>query len=254
MPDADRPDALSPPRIDFLGVTFTRLSLTEAVDRILSRPPDAPFAAVVTPNADHLVRIDREKGAVLDAYRSAWLCVNDSRVVARLARWAGHSLPAVPGADLVAALMDRPDFPRDRPVVLIGGDPELASRLAGRFRLSDLRQHCPPMGLRSDPAARAEAVRFVLHAQAPIVFLAVGSPQQELLAAEIAATGAATGVGLCIGAGLEFLTGTRRRAPAWMRARGLEWLYRLLSEPGRLGRRYLIDSPKIFILFLKNRR
>jgi exopolysaccharide biosynthesis WecB/TagA/CpsF family protein len=85
------------------------------------------------------------------------------------------------------------------------------------------------------------------------VFLAVGSPQQEILAAAIAATRRATGIGLCIGASLEFLAGAARRAPRWVQQAGLEWLYRLGKEPRRLARRYLRDCPAVFPMLLRER-
>ena len=66
---------------------------------------------------------------------------------------------------------------------------------------------------------------------ARFVFLAVGSPRQERLAAAIAATGQATGTGLCIGASLDFLAGVQRRAPSWLQRAGLEWLHRLRRRP-----------------------
>ncbi len=101
----------------------------------------------------------------------------------------------------------------------------------------------------------ARAVRFVIDNPARFVFLAVGSPRQEMLAAAIKATGAARGTGLCIGASLEFLAGAIPRAPGFMQRAGNEWLHRLLVDPRRLGRRYLLDNPVIFRLlcyFLKD--
>ena len=107
------------------------------------------------------------------------------------------------------------------------------------------------MGFDRDAAALRAAVEFVLAHPARFVFLAVGSPRQEILAAAIAATGRATGTGLCVGASLSFLAGAERRAPHWMRRQGLEWLFRLLSDPRRFSRRYLIDSPNVFRLLLR---
>ena len=69
----------------------------------------------------------------------------------------------------------------------------------------------------------------------------------ELLALRV--HGGALGVGLCVGAALDFLTGSAKRAPQWMRGMGLEWLHRLVSEPGRLWKRYLVTGPKVFSLF-----
>jgi exopolysaccharide biosynthesis WecB/TagA/CpsF family protein len=86
------------------------------------------------------------------------------------------------------------------------------------------------------------------------VFLAVGSPRQEWLAAALAGAGGVTGTGLCVGASLEYLCGARVRAPAAMRRLGLEWLWRLGKEPRRLARRYLLDSPRVIGLLLRQRR
>ena len=76
-------------------------------------------------------------------------------------------------------------------------------------------------------------------------------PQQEILGLRVAEAGGAGGTGLCIGASLDFLTGRKARAPLWMRKASLEWLHRLLSEPQRLWRRYLIEGPRIFLLTLR---
>jgi exopolysaccharide biosynthesis WecB/TagA/CpsF family protein len=79
-------------------------------------------------------------------------------------------------------------------------------------------------------------------------------PQQEILAGHIADQPQARGVGLCIGASIDFLTGQQRRAPVWVQKAGLEWLYRLLSDPRRLASRYLIECPRIFFLICLKRR
>jgi N-acetylglucosaminyldiphosphoundecaprenol N-acetyl-beta-D-mannosaminyltransferase len=107
------------------------------------------------------------------------------------------------------------------------------------------------MGFDRDPAAFADTVSFVLAHPARFVFLAVGSPRQERLAAAVAASGRGTGTGLCIGASLGFLAGAEQRAPEWMQLHGLEWAFRLAIDPRRLARRYLLDSPQIVSLLLR---
>ena len=104
------------------------------------------------------------------------------------------------------------------------------------------------MGLRDDPAARTEAARFAAGSGARFILLAVGSPQQELIAAEIAALPEAHGTALCIGASIDFLVGRANRAPRWMQRLSLEWLHRLLTNPRRFWRRYLVDGPRIFVM------
>ena len=102
------------------------------------------------------------------------------------------------------------------------------------------------MGLISNPSARKTAISFARNANARVTLLAVGSPQQELLAHEMRLAGGMTGTALCIGASVDFLVGAQIRAPHFLQRAGLEWAWRLATQPHRLARRYLIDCPIIF--------
>jgi len=236
--------------IRLLGLDFATTDLAETASRLLARPPDAPFGYVVTPNADHLVRLHADPGLAA-IYADAWLRLLDSRVVAGLAYLRGLPVPpVVPGSDLCAHLLARL---RGQRVTIIGLAPTFLPRLVERYGLATPAHHDPPMHFDHDPAAFAATVQFALRHPARFTFLAVGSPRQERLAAAIATTGTARGIGLCVGASLEFLTGARRRAPMWMQRLGLEWLHRLAGDPSRLARRYLVDSPAIIPLLLRER-
>ena len=235
-----------------LELGFADLTVAAAAARIAARPADAPFDYVVTPNADHLVRLNRDPG-LRAIYRNAALCLLDSRVVSGLAWLFGlKAPPVVPGSDLTARLLAHHLRPNER-ITIVGLSPAWLPALVARCRLAPPAHYDPPMGFERDPAAFAAAVAFVRDNPARFVFLAVGSPRQEHLAAAITAAGGATGTGLCIGASLEFLAGARRRAPRVMQRLGLEWLFRLAGDPHRLFRRYLIDSPVVIALLLKQR-
>jgi N-acetylglucosaminyldiphosphoundecaprenol N-acetyl-beta-D-mannosaminyltransferase len=240
-------------RASFLGLDFEPMNTGSAVARLAAwAARSAPFDYVVTPNVDHRVRLAREP-ELWPLYRQAGLVLNDSRILSRLARLDGTDLPASPGADIVAGLFKGVIRP-DEPVVIIGGVEADIARLKARFGLTDLRWHQPPNPLRSNAAGIAAAAAFVAANPARFHFLCVGSPQQEMVAAAAKARGDAAGIALCCGASLEFLTGRTARAPGWMRAAGLEWLFRLLAEPRRLAKRYLIDGPRIFAIWQAERR
>ena len=133
----------------------------------------------------------------------------------------------------------------------------MVQALAARHPRVDLLHIAAPMNLAHDSAARLQVAEAIEQAHGHYVFLVVGAPQSEIIAAEIAARGLTGGVGLCVGASLEFLTGEKRRAPCWSQRANLEWLYRLLSEPRRLWRRYLCEGPAIVAVVLRwrlNRR
>ena len=240
-------------RKDFIDVGFDALSATEVVDRILDADAEEPFRYVVTPNVDHMIRIQASQ-EIAGLYRRAWLCINDSRVLQLLARVFRVSLPATPGADLVVDLLRDARLPLDAPLMVVGGHAGLADEMKALLGRRTIVQHRPPMGLLHDPEAFDAVLDAVEASGARLVFLAVGSPQQEYLAAALVARGRARGIGLCIGASLEFLVGTRRRAPHWMRALYIEWVFRLCAEPRRLAARYLVGAPRILGIALAYRR
>ncbi|KPP81243.1 MAG: glycosyl transferase, WecB/TagA/CpsF family [Oceanicaulis sp. HLUCCA04] len=236
----------------FLNSAFDRIGFDVALERIVRRDPERPFAFVVTPNVDHLVRLSRG-GELAPLYAQAWLTVCDSRVLELIAAFSGEEVEVTPGSDLTAALFDNAIDP-DEPVVVIGGDEDVIAGVTARYGLTNIRWHQPPMGLRTNPQAVAECAAFVAANPARFVFLCVGSPQQEMIAAACIERGDCTGVGLCVGASLDFLSGKAQRAPQWMQRTRLEWLHRLLEEPRRMWRRYLVDGPQVLLIWWEWRR
>jgi len=237
----------------FLDFDFQQSGVDAVLEKISSRRPDLPFAYVVTPNVDHVVRLERIRSDLWPAYRRAWLTLCDSRILARLADKAGVHLPVVPGSDLTAALFDRVIKPDDR-VAILGGSPEMIAKLCHRYGLNNVQHFNPPMGFIHDAHQRSCAINFLVQARARYTVLAVGSPQQEILAWKVHMSGAATGIGLCVGASLDFLCSEKTRAPRMFQQLSLEWLYRLAQEPRRMWRRYLVDGPQIFAIFQHWRR
>ncbi len=206
------------------------------------------FGYVVTPNVDHLIRFHDEP-AFRALYADASYVLLDSRFLSHIFRvWKGLRIPVCTGSDLTEQLFARVIAPEDR-IILIGCSAEQASRLAQRYGLKGLRHYNPPMGFINDPQQVAACLQFV-EAQGPFrfCFIAVGAPQQEVLAHELKSRGIARGLAFCIGASVNFLTGVERRAPRWLQMAGMEWLYRLLQNPGRLARRYLVRGLRVFSL------
>jgi len=238
--------------VDFINATLDRVTPDQAFARITQADPERPFRYVVTPNVDHLVRLDRSPD-LKPLYAGAWLSLCDSRVLELLGSASGVDLDATPGADLVERLFQDAISP-DEPITIIGASRSVIVALGRRYGLTNVRWHNPPMGLAKNPAAVAAAAAFVAANPSRFVFFAVGAPQQELVAWACAERADCFGVGLCIGASLDFLAGATARAPLWMRGLGLEWLHRLGAEPSRMWRRYLIDGPRVFALWYEWRR
>lgn len=204
------------------------------------------YGYVVTPNVDHIIRLHDDK-SFRAFYADAAYVLLDSRFLSNLLRVTRRlKLPVCAGSDLTARLFKDVIARNDR-VVLLGGSEAQARKLAGIYGLQQLVHLSPPMGLLQNPEAIETCLRFV-EAHSPFRFclLAVGAPQQELLAQRLKQRGVAKGLALCIGASINFLTGDELRAPIWMRNVGLEWLFRLVQDPGRLAKRYMIRGPRIF--------
>lgn len=239
-------------KVRFLGLDFQPMTTEAAVDHLaVSASIEAPFGYVVTPNVDHRVRLEREPD-LRPLYDDACLLLNDSRILEVLANKDGLVFPASPGADIVAELFFRV-IDKDEPVVVIGCDAGDIARLKSLYGLTNVHWHDAPMGLRKKPEAIAAAAAFMAEHPARFHFLCVGGPQQEMVARAAFLRGDAKGIGLCCGASLDFLTGKTARAPAWIRKSRLEWLHRMLSEPRRLAKRYLLDGPAILRIWRKYR-
>jgi N-acetylglucosaminyldiphosphoundecaprenol N-acetyl-beta-D-mannosaminyltransferase len=204
------------------------------------------FGYVVTPNVDHLIRYSEDE-VFRSHYRTADYVLLDSRFAAYALRMVkGVRLRVCTGSDLTATLFSSIVTPSDR-IVLIGGSREQASAIAGMYGLTNMSHYNPPMGFAQDLEAVENCLQFI-ESQSPFrfCFLAVGSPQQESLAALLQARGIARGLALCVGASLNFITGREKRAPQWMQQLALEWLFRLAQDPRRLASRYLVRGPRFF--------
>jgi exopolysaccharide biosynthesis WecB/TagA/CpsF family protein len=186
-------------------------------------------------------------------YERAWRVFCDSRVLSRLAWFNGLRLPVITGSDLTAHLIARA-WEQRLTIALIGPTAATCAVLGSRYPGLSIAFHTPPMGFIKSEHEVQKCVDFVVKTQASLIFLAVGMPQQEILAGRIGDHPQARGVGLCIGASIDFLTGKQRRAPVWVQKAGFEWLYRLLSDPRRLASRYLIECPRILYLICLKRR
>lgn len=233
---------------EFLDMAFATVPRDRILASIVDRAPDTSFAYVITPNVDHVVRLQARRSDLWPSYRAAWMTLCDSRILWLLARLAGLRLSLMPGSDLTALLLTRHVGPGDK-VAIVGGVPASIDRLCRSLAIGEIVHHNPPQGFINDRQAVDQAVEFVVAARARYTLLAVGSPQQEILAHQIASTGRAHGIGLCVGASLDFLTGEQVRAPRWIQMLALEWLHRLMSDPQRLWRRYLLDGPLILSIF-----
>jgi len=206
-----------------------------------------PYAYVVTPNVDHVIKL-MDGRVEADVYRAADLKVCDSRILAHLARLRGKALAVYPGSDLTADLLASD---HDLTIGVFGPDRTAFDDLVARYPRRRFTFVDAPMLAPGSPAWFA-AVDEAARADWEVLLACVSFPKQERFAHALRAAGRKTGVTLCVGASVDFLTGRQQRAPRLYQQLSLEWLHRLMSQPRRMFRRYVLEGPAIFGLFLRH--
>lgn len=232
-------------RIDVLGVGFDNLTLSEAVEKGCELLCTEGAHYVVTPNPE-IVEICRENPAAREAVNGAALVLPDGIGVIRGAAMLGTPLKErVPGIEFAARLLERMAG-EGKSLYLLGAKPGVAETAAERLReqYPGLRVAGVHDGYFQEDGPVVEEIR---QSGADTVFVCLGAPKQELWMAK---NGPATGARLLCGLGgsLDVFAGMVKRAPKFWCDHGLEWFYRLCSDPRRLGR--MMKLP-LFLIHVK---
>ena len=234
-----------PPAIELEGLKLHVVREAQCVERIVEVSAQGRGGWIVTPNLDHLRMLTRD-AALRALYARADLSVADGMPLVWACRLQRTPVPArVAGSDLIWSLSAAASE-RGLSVYLLGGDPGTADEAAARLRslwpaLRVAGTACPAPGFEQRDEDVDELGRRLAAAQPDLVYVALGTPKQEILIDRLRSKlPAAWWMG--VGAGFTFVAGRVPRAPGWIRTLGLEWLHRLLHEPRRLARRYLVDD------------
>jgi len=229
--------------VDLAGVAFHRVDEARCVDHVTARCAAGFGGWLVTPNLEILrqAATDPEIGRLIE---SADMRVADGMPLIWASRLQGDALPArVCGSNLISSL---PAIAAERglSIYLLGGDGDAALQAAAILqrrhpRLRIAGTWYPPYGFEKRPDQIDAMAEAIAEAEPDIVFFALPFPKGEHLLQKIRhVRPEAWWVG--IGVSLSFLCGDVQRAPRWMQKLGIEWLHRLLQEPGKLARRYLV--------------
>lgn len=227
------------------GIPFSTVDQDQLLRALLAPVEKGQGARlVVTANVDHIVQL-RRNPALRSAYANAWHRTIDGTPVHVYANMRGITLPKVAGSDLFPAAMRCIDPARARPFFVCADDiiaGSLRDMLVARgFSADAIGTVVPPFRFEQDDAYSGDmAARIVAH-RTTHLFFGVGCPKSEIWIdrhrhrlGDLYAC--------AVGAALAFEAGTMSRAPRFLRAVGLEWLYRALQEPRRLLKRYFVQS------------
>jgi exopolysaccharide biosynthesis WecB/TagA/CpsF family protein len=241
-----------PPSITILGVDVVRSTADAALREIERLADEHPPALVAYVNA-HTLNLASADPSYKQLLNAADLVLNDGSGVGLAASVSGDRFPEnLNGSDFNPRILELAAR-RGWPVYFLGAAPgvaaEAARRLAQRIERLVVAGTSDGYFERSEDGAKAAEIAA---SGAAVVMVAMGNPLQEKwLRDNLAATGARLGVG--VGAFFDFSAENVRRAPAWMNRMGIEWVFRLLQEPRRLWRRYVVGNPVFLFRVLKDR-
>ncbi|WFS25218.1 WecB/TagA/CpsF family glycosyltransferase [Rhizobium rhododendri] len=238
-----------------LGIDFVSGPLEEVRHEIFDFIRRKKCAVIVTPNVDHIIRIHESRDlSIREAYLGADIRLCDSRVLALIGRWIfNEDILACPGSDLVTSLVSNPG-PLAGNILVFGPSFSDFAKLTNKFPYIKFVYVEAPHNLRMGSSDWELALTAVESTEWDLAFVCISFPKQELFATELKRRARATGVVLCVGASVDFLTARQARAPSWIQHLSLEWCYRLMSNPRRLGKRYIFSIPKIIRLIYVHRR
>lgn len=220
-------------RTDVLGVGFDNVTMAEAVERALALIDAREGRYVVTPNPE-IVMLAKENPALKEALAGADIVLPDGAGIVKGAAILGRPMKEkVPGIDFACGVMARL-AERGDSVYLFGAKPGVAEAAAEtlRTKFPGLVISGTSDGYFSDDGPIIEKIK---DAAPDLLLVCLGAPKQELWMAKMSGK---LPVGLMVGLGgsLDVFAGTVKRAPeAWQKL-DLEWLYRLIKEPRRIGR------------------
>ncbi len=219
------------------------VTFDQALDRIAERVRSGRGGYVVTPNVDHVCLAETDE-RLRAAYAGAFLSLVDGIPLVWLSRLMRQPLPEkISGSDLIMPLIARAARDGFR-LYFLGGMPgvadkavEVVTRQLPNLKIAGVCS--PPFGFEKDPAREQEIIARLTQARPDIILVALGCPKQELWMHKFVASYHPS-LALGVGASIDFIAGTVKRAPAWMSRMGCEWLYRLAQEPTRMYERYLV--------------
>ena len=233
------------------GVNFDSMNLASAAQRVVDLAHEDKVSLCVTPNSDHLVRLQKDQNFMNIVQQASLVLPDGSPIVWASKLMGGPLTERVTGADLLPASI-RVAAANNTGVALIGGNEGEAAAAAAAFKseLPNLKisNYCPPLGFEKSEEQFQKILEVIASVDAKLVFVGVGSPKQENWInsnSDRLPSGAYLGVGMAIG----FASGSQKRAPIWIQKIGMEWAYRMMQEPKRLTMRY-IKCFQVFALIL----
>ncbi|MHC1681561.1 MAG: WecB/TagA/CpsF family glycosyltransferase [Clostridiaceae bacterium] len=241
-------------RIRFLNTYVDNVTMCEAVSRIDQLINCGGYHYVVTPNIDHIVRLEQDDEFKM-AYKSADLIYTDGMPLVWISRLFGHPIKEkISGSDLFPKICELAAMKQYK-IFLLGAAEGVAAKASINLRkkydgLNIVGVYSPEFGFEKSEGSINKIIEAVRKSKPHILIVGLGAPKQEKFIFKYKDK-LAVPITLAVGASIDFEAGEKKRAPKWMQNHGLEWFYRFLKEPRRLFKRYFISSLNIVYIFFK---
>jgi len=239
--------------VKFLNTKLDNLTMNELLAKL-----NESGGFVVTPNVDHLVKLQTDTD-LLKAYNIAQYRVCDSKIIQYISKFLNNPIKEkISGSDLFPAFCEYNKDNENVLLFLLGAEPGVARQAqininnkAGRKLVIDT--YSPPLGFERNKSECERIIERINQSGATALAVAFGAPKQEKWIAKYKNQLNNIKVFLAIGAAIDFEAGYKPRSPKWMSQVGLEWLFRLASEPHRLWKRYLVESVPFFLCVIQQK-
>ena len=239
-------------QVKLLNVGLHNTTMLELLDKLR-------FGGVVfTANVDHLIKLQKDKDFYL-AYQGSDYRVCDSQVVLYASNFLGTPLvEKLSGSDLFPAFYTYYKHDKSVKIFLLGAAPGVAKQAQKEINIKVGRDividaYSPTFGFERDEEECQRIIDLIERSGATVLAIGVGAPKQEIWLTKYKDQLKNVKLFLAVGATIDFEAGNVKRSPKWMSQVGLEWLYRIICEPKRLWKRYVIDDLPFFWLIIKQR-
>ena len=238
-------------RVNLLNISIDNLSQTEVLEQLKS-------GIVFTPNVDHLIKLQKDR-EFLKNYLAADYKLCDSQILIYASKFLGTPIKEkVSGSDFFPAFYNYHKNNEGIKIFLLGAAKGVAKTAQYKInskvgRTIVVGSHSPSFGFEKNEKECMNIVEMIKQSGATVLAVGVGAPKQEKWIYKYKDQLPNIKIFLAIGATIDFEAGNVKRAPKWMSRIGLEWLYRLLSNPKRLWKRYLIEALPFFWLIVKQK-
>lgn len=241
-------------RMKFLNAEVDNLTMNEAVQKIEQLILNKKPSYVVTPNVDHIVKLETDK-EFQEVYKEADLILTDGMPLIWISKLKKNPIKEkVSGSDLFPEVCKLAAH-KGYKVFLLGAAEGVAARAAENLKekykgLNVVGTYSPSYGFEKKEDEIQAIIKMINEVKPDVLAVGLGAPKQEKFLYNYRKQ-LNVPVSLAIGASIDFEAGNINRAPKWMQHIGLEWFYRLCKEPKRMFKRYLVDDMKIFRLVFK---